>query len=431
MNILWPGQIRHFAVSSGTASAGKILPVSDEMLKANRRFSVMVGLHYLINSGNPRFFFGKHLTLPGRIEEDPHFPGTSIGEISGFQAEYAPSFFKHFLQAVPNSVSFLPGWENKLDAIASQTFDRDIRLLVMAPTWATVLFRRLIAMYNSKHGTRVSTIGEIWPHLQAFVSGGVALTSYKTLLEDIIGLPNLNFVETYGASEGFFSFQNDLQDPAMVMHMNGGVFYEFVKLDELGQSNPRRYTVSDIETGVRYALVVSTCSGLWSYEVGDVIRFTETFPHKIRVAGRTAEMIDKYGEAIFVDEAQEALQRACEKTGSSVREFHIAPLLDSGSHIPTHQWLIEFEKPPENLTLFSRLIDQHIAGINRHYQIRRDAGAFGLPDIVLLPTGTFYLWLERTKKEISGQTKVPRMSEERSIAESVLQIAGNNSELST
>ncbi|MDX1548794.1 MAG: GH3 auxin-responsive promoter family protein [Rhodothermales bacterium] len=425
-DVTWPGRFHHFAVSSGTASAGKVIPVSEEMLKKDRDFSVAAGLHYLAQTGRAGFLFGKHLTLPGRIEEDPDYPGTLVGEVSGLVAEHAPGFFRALFQAVPNDVAFLPNWERKLEAIVERTVDEDIRLVVMAPTWGLVLFKLLVERYNAKHGARATTVGEVWPNLQVFISGGVALSSYRDLLDELIGLPGLDFVETYGASEGFFSFQTDVADPAMLLHLDNGVFFEFVRLEEVDAERPRRYTVADVEPGVRYAPYLSTCSGLWGYQLGDVVRFTQTAPHKIVVAGRTSEMIDKYGEAVFGEEARAALEAACTATGARVRDFHIAPREAAADRLPTHQWLVEFEQPPADLGAFAQAIDRHLQAVNRHYQIRREAHAFDRPEVVPVPGGTFYAWLKKTKERVSGQTKVPRMSEERRVADGVLALAGNN-----
>lgn len=428
--VAWPGRFRHFAVSSGTASAGKIIPVSHEMLVANRSFGLGVGLRYLAETGDAGFLLGRHLALPGRIEEDPRYPGTLVGEVSGLQAEYAPWLFQHLLQAVPNEVAFLPNWEDKLRAIADRTVDMDVRLLVMAPTWALVLFRQLVETYNARHGARVSTVGEVWPNLRVFVSGGVALSSYRHLLQAQIGLDRLRFVETYGASEGFFAFQPDLADPSMLLHLDNGVFFEFVRMDELGRPGARRYTVADVETGVRYALFVSTCSGLWGYGVRDVVRFTQTFPHRLVVAGRTSEMIDRYGEAVFGEEARAALEHACRATGALVRDYHVAPRPADLSRLPAHQWLVEFERPPASADAFAAALDAHLAAVNRHYQIRREARAFDAPEVVPLPPGTFYAWLREARGRVSAQTKVPRMSEERGVADGVLSLAGNIREAS-
>ncbi|ARA94342.1 GH3 auxin-responsive promoter [Rhodothermaceae bacterium RA] len=424
-DVTWPGRIRHFAVSSGTASQGKVLPVSQEMLMKNRAFSIGVGLNYLAASGRPGFLLGKHLTLPGRIEEDPQYPGTLVGEVSGLLADHAPAFTRLLYQAVPNEIAFLPHWERKLAAIVDRTLDQDIRLLVMVPSWALVLLRQVIDRYNERHGTRVDTVSAVWPNLQVFISGGVALSSYRHLLEELIGRPDLDFVETYGASEGFFSFQDDLADPAMLLHLDNGVFYEFVDLRDLHRPDPPRYSLAEVEPGIRYAPFISTCSGLWAYGVGDVLRFTSTAPYKIVVAGRTSEMIDKYGEAVFGEEARAALQEACRQTGARVRDYHVAPRPASLGHLPTHQWLIEFERPPSDLRRFADVMDRYLQDVNRHYQIRREARAFDRPEIVPLPRGTFYAWLKQTKDRVSGQTKVPRMSEERHIADAVLTLAGN------
>lgn len=424
-DVTWPGRFTHFAVSSGTVSDGKIIPISMEMIANDRAFSMGAGVNYVAETGNLSLFGGKHLTLPGRIEEDPNYPGTLVGEISGLLAEHAPQFFSTLFQAVPNEVAFLPNWEKKLRTIAQHTVDEDIRMLVMAPTWALVLFKELIRCYNERHSASATTVGDVWPNLQLFISGGVALRSYRALLEEQIGV-DIDFIETYGASEGFFSFQNALDDPAMLLHLDNGLFFEFVRMDEKGDPNPRRHTIADVEPGVRYALFVTSCSGLWAYDVGDVVRFTQTDPPKIMVAGRTSEMIDKYGEAVFGDEARAALRAACDETGARVANYHIAPRATRNGGVPGHEWLVEFEESPADPAAFAAAIDAHLQRVNRHYQIRREAHAFEAPVIEALPAGTFYNWLKATKDRVSGQTKVPRMSEERTVADAVLRVARNN-----
>lgn len=424
-DVMWPGTITNFAVSSGTVSDGKIIPISQETIDHNRTFSVGTGLNYVKQTLDGRFFLGNHLTLPGRVEEDPNYPGTLAGEISGILAENAPGFFSAFFQAVPNEVSFIPNWEEKLRTIAERTVDQDIRMVVMAPTWAIVLFDELLDVYNDRHADTARTVGEVWPNLQLFIAGGVPLRSYRDLLEDKIG-KDIDFLETYGASEGFFSFQEDPTDSSMLLHLNNGVFYEFVRLDEKEEENPRRYTIEDVEPGVRYSLYVTSSSGLWAYEVGDVIRFTETFPHKITVAGRTSEMIDEYGEALYGDEARAALRHACDETGAHVVDYHIAPRDLKNGELPGHEWVVEFEESPEDLDAFSERLDEYLQEVNRHYQMRREARAFDAPAISVVPDGTFYRWLKATNEDISGQTKVPRMSDDREVADGVLGIVTQN-----
>lgn len=421
-DVMWPGRITNFAVSSGTVSEGKVIPISDETIEYNRSFSIGAGVNYLKESLDPSFFGGTHLTLPGRVEEDPNYPGTVAGEISGILAENAPGFFQNLFQAVPNEVTFLPSWEKKLQAVAEQTVDQDIRLLVMVPTWALNLFDQLIELHNERNNDTATTVGEVWPNLQVFISGGVALRSYRDLIEEKIG-HDVDFVETYGASEGFFSFQDELGDPSMLLHLDNGVFYEFVPFDERDRDTPTRHTIADVEPGVRYSMHVTSCSGLWAYEVGDVVRFTQTFPHKITVAGRTSEMIDQYGEAIYGDEVRAALKEACETTGAHVTDYHVAPLRSTNGQQPGHEWLIEFEQAPSDLETFEQVLDEYLQEVNRHYFIRREGEAMDGPHVSTLPPGSFYRWLKESKDEISGQTKVPRMSADRDVADGVLAAA--------
>lgn len=423
---LWAGEIQAFAVSSGTASMGKIIPVSMDTLRANQRFTLTVGLNYGVQAKTWAFLFGKQVSLPGRIEHDPNYPGTTIGEISGHVAAFAPAWLRRGLQAVAPGTSSIANWDQKLQHIAAEAVRKDIRVVVMAPTWGQVFFDHVVEQYQHQTGQHAETIGEIWPRLQLFISGGVALQSYKSSLADHIGLQGLYFVETYGASEGFFAFQSDLVDPALEVHLDSGVFYEFVPIEDVGKPVPRRYGVADVQVGVSYALYVTTCSGLWAYSVGDIVRFTQTFPHKLVVAGRTTEMLDRYGEAVSGEEVRTVLHVACKAHQASVREFHVANC--AANDAPQHQWLIEFDQEPIDLEAFRRQVDQQLCRINRHYQIRRDARALAEPTIIALPKGSFYAWLKKTRRTIGGQTKVPRLSEERTVADGVLRVAGNKGE---
>ena len=416
-DILSPGVTTHFAVSSGTTDRGKIIPVSDAMLRSNRRFGATVGLQYLASRRRPAFLLGKHLGIPGRIEDDERFPGTLIGEISGLQALFAPALYRYVLQAIPNEVVYMPRWDEKLEDIADRTVNMDIRVVILAPSWAPVLFKLLIEKYNALHGTSVTTVAEVWPHFHLYISGAVALSSYQSVIEEIVGNPRLDFLETYGASEGFFSYQDDIQDPSMLLHLDNGVFFEFVRMDELGSPTARRYTIANVETNVRYAPYLTTCSGLYAYKLGDVVRFTNTAPHKIVVAGRTAEMLDGYGEAVSGEDARLAIEAACAQTNAQLKDYHIAPRLIMPGRLPAHEWFVEFEREPKSPDKFTRVLDEKLSTINRHYYIRREANALDPPELIKLPAGTFAAWLNATREIVSGQTKVPRMREDRTIAD--------------
>ncbi len=426
-DVTWPGTFTDFAVSSGTASSGKILPVSRETLEGNNRFGVGTAVNYSARSGNVSMWFGKMLSLPGRIEEDGEGSGRFIGEVSGLQSKYSPSFISRIYQVVPNDVLFMDNWDRKLDAVVERTLDEDVRVLVMVPSWALVLFEKLIDGHRSAYGSDASTVQDVWPNLSVFFSGGVALSSYREILEQMIG-GAIDFIESYGASEGFFAFQDDPARRDMLLHLDNNVFYEFVPLDQVGTDDPERLTIANVEADVRYALYATTCSGLWSYAVGDVIRFTDLNPHRIVVAGRTSEMIDRYGEAVFGEEARTALEKACEVFGVPFTDYHIAPLEADRGQLPGHQWLIEFEEAPTDIEDFARHIDEYLQSVNRHYQIRREAKAFAGPTITPVPRGTFVRWLEQSRKRVSAQSKVPRMSEEREIADRVLRFAAEKRE---
>lgn len=420
-NISWPGGIKHFAVSSGTVSAGKLIPLSVEMLGRNRRFSLAAALSYFDSTSDPSFFFGRLLSIPGRIEEDPQAPGVYVGEVSGLQFLFAPWALKHFLQAVPENILFMPHWESKLNAIVEHTLDMDVRAIAMVPSWAVVLLRKLMAAHEKRYGVRPGSVHEIWPNLKVFFSGGVALSSYRSLIEQQVGAP-IHFVESYGASEGFISFQDDHTRADMLLHLDNGVYFEFSPLDDPA----KRLAVGEVETGVRYSIHVSTCSGLWAYPVGDVVRFTSTDPYRIEVVGRTSEMLDKYGEAVYGDEARAAIEKACAETGAQLKDYHVVPVDASQDAMPGHEWLVEFAHPPNDLDEFSQVIDVYLCTVNRHYVIRREVDAFQPPRIVSLRSGTFLRWLEASRDRVGAQTKVPRMREDREFADAILRISGNN-----
>ncbi|MCY4232626.1 MAG: GH3 auxin-responsive promoter family protein [Bacteroidetes bacterium] len=427
-DILCSGQVKYYAISSGTASEGKVIPLSPQTLRMGRKYAFGLSLNYLFKTGDLKPFLGKHLTLPGRVEEDQRFPGTLIGEVSGIQSLFAPYIFNKMYCAIPNSIVFTPNWDQKLQVVADLTHHQDIRLIAMAPTWAPVFFRILIQRYNEIHGTDVHTVGQIWPNLSIFISGGVALSSYQSIIEDLIALPNITFMETYGASEGMLSYQSDFDDTSMKLLLNYNIFYEFVRMEDMNKKNPQRLTIAEVETDVRYALILTTPSGLWSYSLGDVVRFTSTSPHKILVAGRTVEVMDQYGEAVFEEDARLAINQACTITNSMVREYHVSAIPPTGKITPAHEWLVEFYQAPEDCEAFLQSLDSCLCEINRHYQIRREAKAFRPPEIVAIPLGTFGEWLKASRGEIKIQTKVPRMSEGRDFSDGILNFTGDKAQ---
>lgn len=420
-DVLWPGTIRRYGVSSGTVSDGKVLPAPDAALRSKVRGSTDAAFSYVVACNGWSLLGGKTLTLPGRVERDEQHPDTVVGEGSALFSQQTASFFRRYYQAIPNEDLVWAGWKEKLRAVARRTVDVDVRAVVSVPSWMPVLFEELRRAYEAQHGRQPERIREVWPNLRVVFSGGVALHPYRRLIERELG--PVDFIESYAATEGFFAFQ-DHPDEDMLLHLGSGVFYEFVRVDELHEEHPRRYTVEEVETGVRYALFVTTNSGLWAYGVKDVIRFTSTFPHRLVVAGRLAEMLDRFGEALFAEETRAALSRACEATGAHMREYHVAPrTTEAEEGAPHHQWFVEFDRPPADVRAFARALDEHLCLTNRHYGIRRETDALLGPEVTILAPGTFHQWLEATHEDVSAQTKVPRLAEDRSVADALATLA--------
>ena len=421
-DVLWPGVVNNFAASSGTTSEGRIIPITDETISHNRNFSVGVGLNYMRRTGISDFLFGKLLMLPGWIENDSVNPESRLGQISGILAENAPLFVKKYQRAIPDRLAVIQDWEEKMAAVTDHVIDQNITMAVFAPSWGQVLFRMVLDRYNKKREKKARYISEIWPNLRLIVTGGVALDSYRGILGNLIGSTEVDMLETYGASEGFMSFQFDRDHRDMTLHLDCGVYHEYVKLEELRTDNPKRYTLSEVEVGVRYAPIISSTSGLWAYELGDVVKFTNLDPYRIRVTGRTVEMLDKYGEAVFGEEAHQALQLTCSATNSRVSNYHVTHTPVDQGQIPAHQWLVEFDQHPEDLELFKSILDDKLRQAGHHYDDRREGMAFDKPQLVSLPDGTFNKWLQRSGKRITAQTKIPRMNEERVVADAVLEL---------
>jgi hypothetical protein len=420
-DVLWRGRTRHFGISGGTVSSGELIPVSQEMLRALTRSTLTPGLQYASRGGGLAYLGGKILSIPGGVSEDPERPGVFVGEVSGLMAQAMPTVLARHFQAVSPELMTLEDWESKLQQIASRAAPQDVRAIVMVPSWAPLLFDILLARRAESQAGDRARVREVWPRLQVFFSGGVALRSYRSILEGYLG-EDVDFIESYSASEGFFAFQDDVNDPDLLLHVDSGVFYEFVRLGDLDQDRPRRYTVADVEVGVDYALFVSTCSGLWGYGVGDVVRFTSTSPPRLRVVGRTVAILDEYGEALHADEIEQALATANRVTRAQCLHYHItyAPLTGP---TPQHEWLLEFKIQPEDRDAFAAVCDRYLQEHNRHYRIRREPGVLAAPALTVLPAGSCLAYLRRTRKRLGAQTKLLPLSPQRDVADGLHQAA--------
>lgn len=302
----------------------------------------------------------------------------------------------------------------KRDRIAHETLNKNVTNLSGVPSWMLSVLTRVMELSGKTH------LEEVWPNIEVFFHGGVAFTPYRKQYEQLITSPRMHYMETYNASEGFFGLQSNPADPAMLLMLDYGVFYEFIPMDEFGKDNPTVLPLEGVSTGVNYAMVISTPCGLWRYIIGDTVKFTSTNPYKFIITGRTKSFINAFGEELIVDNAEQGLAEACRKTGAEVCEYTAAPVFMDGEAKCRHQWLIEFTKEPDNLDAFASILDKKLQEVNSDYEAKRykDITLQHL-EVVKARRGLFNDWL-KSKGKLGGQHKVPRLNNNRDIIEQML-----------
>ena len=413
-NILWNTPIYWFAKSSGTTSdKSKFIPISDESLedghfKASKDVLSMY-YQYKPDSG---LLTGKGLLIGGSHSINPMNAEAQYGDLSAVLFQNSP-FWAHWLRTPDLSIALMEEWESKIEKIAEATIKENVTSVSGVPTWTLVLFKRILEITGKK------TIGEVWPSLELYLHGGVSFTPYKEQFQKIIGR-DINYLEMYNASEGFFAAQEKPGDDGMLLFTDHGIFYEFMPVSEYGKKEPRTISLADVEIGKNYAPVVSTNGGLWRYLPGDTIQFTCLQPYRIKVSGRLKHFMNAFGEEVIVDNTDKAIAIACEKTGAVVNDYTAAPVYFSDNANGAHEWLIEFEEEPASLSNFINELDSALKSINSDYEAKRHKSiALGLPVIRSLKKGIFNDWL-RSKGKLGGQHKVPRLSNERKFIEEIL-----------
>jgi phenylacetate-coenzyme A ligase PaaK-like adenylate-forming protein len=324
-------------------------------------------------------------------------------------------FWGQWIRTPELSIALLDEWEGKIEKLAESTIKENVTSIAGVPTWTIILIKRILELSGKK------TLKEVWPNLELYIHGGVSFTPYRNQLNKLIGAP-INYLETYNASEGFFAAQNLPDDDGMLLFTDHGIFYEFLPADEYKKSNPKTIGLNQVVLHKNYALVISTNGGLWRYLVGDTIEFTSLHPFKIKVTGRIKHYMNAFGEEVIVDNADKAIAAACEKTGLVVNDYTAAPVYFSENANGAHEWLIEFEDEPVNLTLFTKELDKELKKVNSDYEAKRYKNiALTLPVLHSLPKGTFNKWL-KAKGKLGGQHKVPRLSNDRKMLEEILSI---------
>ncbi|RLD55269.1 MAG: hypothetical protein DRI97_09850, partial [Bacteroidetes bacterium] len=365
-NLLWSTDIKWFAKSSGTTSdKSKYIPVSNEALEdCHFRGGKDVIALYTKERPETGILKGKALTLGGSAEVNKFSNQSYFGDLSAVIIENLP-FWAHMIRTPAAEIALIPDFEEKLEKITRHTVNENVTSIAGVPSWNLVLLRAILDF------TGKNNILEVWPNLELFTHGGVSFTPYRDTFKKLIPSDKMNYLETYNASEGFFGIQDDLDRDDMLLMLDLGVFYEFIPLDQLDKQNPPAYTVGDVKVGVNYAIIITTNGGLWRYMIGDTVIFTTLFPHRIKISGRTKYYINAFGEEVILENAENALMKACAKTGATVKEYTAGPLYMSDKSKGAHEWMIEFETQPESLKDFREILDQSLSSINSDYEAKR------------------------------------------------------------
>lgn len=413
--LLWNTPVYWFAKSSGTTSEkSKFIPITDESLH-NCHYQGAKDVLTLYYNRYPEsdLLTGKGLVIGGSHQINTLNEDIFYGDLSAVLLQNTP-FWSNWLRTPELSIALMDEWESKIEQLAQSTIQEDVTSLSGVPTWTLVLIKRILEI------TGKATLLEVWPRLEMYLHGGISFTPYKKQFEKLIG-GKINYLNMYNASEGFFAAQNDTSDD-MLLFLQHGIFYEFMPVEEYGKTNPKTIGLKQVELDKNYAPVISTNGGLWRYLIGDTIAFTSLYPFKIKVTGRLKHFINAFGEELIVDNSDQAISRAAAKTGAVVKDYTAAPVYFTEATNGAHEWIIEFEKEPEDLKKFITALDTSLKSLNSDYEAKRYKNiAMKMPVVHSAPQGLFNEWLH-AKGKMGGQHKVPRLSNDRKYMEELMEI---------
>ncbi len=412
-NIFWPSEIKWFAKSSGTTNAqSKFIPVSSQSLEdCHYAASKDLLCVYLNNNEGSELFKGKGLRLGGskQLYEQN---GTFYGDLSAILIDNMP-FWAEFSSTPSNQVSLMSDWEIKMKAIVAETLSDNVTSLAGVPSWMLVLLNEVMAQKG------VDNLTEVWKNLEVYFHGGVSFTPYKEQYKKIMP-SNFKYYEIFNASEGFFALQDQNNSSELLLMLDYGIFYEFIDMDTYHSENPKVIPLSEVSLGKNYAIIITTNAGLWRYKVGDTIRFTNLSPYRIKVTGRTKHFINVFGEELIIENTEEALSKVCAQTGAEVRDYSVAPIFMEGNEKGAHEWMVEFKKFPQDVNLFSTLLDKELQYLNSDYEAKRNQNITLNPLVFnVARSGLFYDWL-KSKNKLGGQHKVPRLSNSRAYLDELI-----------
>lgn len=417
-NLLWNTPVFWFAKSSGTTSdKSKFIPITDESLEdCHYKGSKDVLTLYYSTHPESDLLTGKGLVVGGSHQINKINEESSYGDLSAVLLQNMP-FWSQWLRTPELSISLLDEWETKIEKLAQSTITENVTSIAGVPTWTLVLLKRILEITGKQY------IHEVWPSLELYIHGGVSFTPYRDQFKKIIG-KDIAYLEMYNASEGFFAAQNDPSEDGMLLFLQHGIFYEFMPTEEYGKKDPQTIGLDKVELNKNYALVISTNGGLWRYLVGDTVQFTSLYPFKLKVSGRIRHYINAFGEELIIDNSDKAIAEASLKTGAIVTDYTAAPIYFSDDGNGAHEWLIEFEKEPNDLKTFTETLDAALMAANSDYEAKRHKSiALRMPVVHSLQKDAFKLWLKH-KGKLGGQHKVPRLSNDRKYIDEIKQLLG-------
>jgi hypothetical protein len=405
-DILWPGKPLYYAKTSGTTSGAKYIPLTKESMPTHIKAARNAILCYINDTGSAEFVDGKMIFLQGSPELDDK-NGVKLGRLSGIVAHYVPGYLQK--NRMPSmETNCIDDWETKIDAIVEETKNQDMTVISGIPSWVQMYFEQLQENTGRK-------VGELFKNFNLFIYGGVNYEPYRAKFENLIGR-KVDSIELYPASEGFFAFQDKQNEKGMLLLLNSGIFYEFVKAEEFFEENPNRLTIGEVEAGVNYVMIISTNAGLWAYNLGDTIQFTSLKPYRVIVSGRIKHFISAFGEHVIAKEVEQAMQEATERTNSRITEFTVAPqITPEGEELPFHEWFVEFEKEPDDMQEFITILDKSLQQQNSYYFDLIKGKILQQLKINKIPVNGFQQYMKSIGK-LGGQNKLPRLSNDRKIA---------------
>lgn len=405
-HVLWPGKPLYFAKTSGTTSGAKYIPLTKASMPTHISAARNAILCYIAETGRSSFVNGKMIFLQGSPELSEK-NGIKLGRLSGIVAHFVPSYLQK--NRLPSwDVNCIEDWETKVNAIVRETIDQDMTIISGIPSWVQTYFEKLVKASGKP-------VGQLFKNLELFIYGGLNYEPYRPKFEQLIGRP-INSIELYPASEGFFAFQDKQDDKGMLLQLDSGMYYEFIKSEEFFEDNPKIYSLKDVEIDQNYVLIISTNAGLWRYNIGDTIQFTSLKPFKIKVSGRIKHFISAFGEHVIGSEVENAMQRACLVHECSINEFTVAPQVNPNEGLPYHEWWIEFSEPPKDLEAFSKTVDDSLIKQNSYYKDLRVGKMLKQIVVRALPENSFNAYMKSIGK-LGGQNKIPRLSDNRNIAD--------------